>query len=122
VFRGLYRDNGYFKVFRRRNHPSIILTSQSIDLGVPLVLGRSHGKAVNITIPIEEGGASAWATPCSPSQFLKHDFRLLDFRRTSNWLSTLRPTCVPFEAVENVRFETEWDTVIADAADCGRFP
>jgi outer membrane protein insertion porin family len=53
--RGLYRDNGYYKV--SVGEPIL----ENIDttggrLGVPLpVLGHSHGKAVNITIPIEEG-------------------------------------------------------------------
>ena len=52
--RGLYQDNGYFKV--GVNAPIL----ENIDtvtnrLGVPLITGRSHGKAVNITIPIEEG-------------------------------------------------------------------
>ena len=52
--RGLYRDNGYFKV--SVGEPIL----ENIDthgnrLGVPLVLGRTNGKAVNITIPIEEG-------------------------------------------------------------------
>ena len=53
--RGIYQDNGYFKVIV--NDPII----QNIDtarykLGVPLPkVGKSFGKAVNITIPIEEG-------------------------------------------------------------------
>jgi outer membrane protein insertion porin family len=53
--RGLYRDNGYYKV--SVGEPVL----ENIDttggrLGMPLpVLGHSHGKAVNITIPIEEG-------------------------------------------------------------------
>jgi len=52
--RGLYRDNGYFKV--SVGEPILDnIDTQSNRLGVPLVLGRSHGKAVNITIPIEEG-------------------------------------------------------------------
>jgi outer membrane protein insertion porin family len=51
--RGLYQDNGYFKVLVKE--PVL----ESIDttghrLGVPLT-GTTHGKAVNITIPIEEG-------------------------------------------------------------------
>jgi outer membrane protein insertion porin family len=51
--RGLYQNNGYFKVVV--GDPVL----QNIDtegnrLGVPLT-GRTHGKAVNITIPIEEG-------------------------------------------------------------------
>jgi len=52
--RGLYQDNGYFKVLVK--DPIL----ENIDTngwrwGVPVVLGRSSGKAVNITIPIEEG-------------------------------------------------------------------
>src|SRR5215831_13064140 len=52
--RGLYQDNGYFKV--SVGDPIL----QNVDttharLGIPLVTGRGHGKAVNITIPIEEG-------------------------------------------------------------------
>jgi outer membrane protein insertion porin family len=51
--RGMYQDNGYFKA----NVGEPIL--ENVDttgfrMGVP-VAGRSHGKAVNITIPIEEG-------------------------------------------------------------------
>ena len=51
---GLYQDNGYFRV--------VILDPvlENIDTegwrwGIPLIAGRSAGKAVNITIPIEEG-------------------------------------------------------------------
>ena len=52
--RGLYQDNGYYKALVK--DPVI----ESIDTngyrwGVPLVLGKSSGKAVNITIPLEEG-------------------------------------------------------------------
>jgi outer membrane protein insertion porin family len=52
--RGLYQDNGYFKVLVK--DPIL----ENIDTtgwrwGVPVVMGRSNGKAVNITIPIEEG-------------------------------------------------------------------
>jgi outer membrane protein insertion porin family len=52
--RGLYQDNGYFKVVV--GEPIL----ENIDtvgwrMGVPVVTGRSNGKAVNITIPIEEG-------------------------------------------------------------------
>src|SRR5215470_2688521 len=51
--RGIYQDNGYFRVVV--GEPIL----ENIDtigwrMGVP-VAGRSHGKAVNITIPIEEG-------------------------------------------------------------------
>jgi outer membrane protein insertion porin family len=52
--RGLYRDNGYFKV--SVGEPILEnIDTESYRLGVPLVAGHSHGKAVNITIPIEEG-------------------------------------------------------------------
>ncbi len=52
--RGLYRDNGYFKV--SVGEPILEnINTQSFRLGVPLITGHSHGKAVNITIPIEEG-------------------------------------------------------------------
>jgi outer membrane protein insertion porin family len=53
--RGLYRDNGYFKVSVGEPILENIDTTSG-RLGMPLpVLGHSHGKAVNITIPIEEG-------------------------------------------------------------------
>jgi outer membrane protein insertion porin family len=52
--RGLYRDNGYFKVSVGEPILENIDTTSN-RLGVPLVAGKSHGKAVNITIPIEEG-------------------------------------------------------------------
>src|SRR5437773_1238015 len=52
--RGLYRDNGYFKV--SVGDPILEnIDTRNNRLGVPLVLGRTNGKAVNITIPIEEG-------------------------------------------------------------------
>lgn len=52
--RGLYRDNGYFRV--SVGEPILEnIDTQGYRLGVPLVMGRTHGKAVNITIPIEEG-------------------------------------------------------------------
>ncbi len=53
--RGLYQDNGYFKVLVK--DPVI----QNVDInhgGVPgpwPLVGAKHGKATNITIPIEEG-------------------------------------------------------------------
>src|ERR1700739_1641972 len=52
--RGIYQDNGYFKVLVK--DPIL----ENIDTtgwrwGVPVVMGRTSGKAVNITIPIEEG-------------------------------------------------------------------
>jgi outer membrane protein insertion porin family len=52
--RGLYRDNGYFKV--SVGDPILEnIDTEGFRLGVPLITGKSHGKAVNITIPIEEG-------------------------------------------------------------------
>jgi outer membrane protein insertion porin family len=50
--RGLYQDNGYFKV--SVGDPILeSIDTQGYRLGVPLT-GRTKGKAVNITIPIEE--------------------------------------------------------------------
>jgi outer membrane protein insertion porin family len=59
--RGIYQDNGYFKVLVK--DPIL----ENIDTngwrwGVPVVLGRSSGKAVNITIPIEEGNKYTMGT------------------------------------------------------------
>ena len=52
--RGLYQNNGYFKVLVK----DPVLTTVDVDRGglgpLPLV-GRQHGKATNILIPIEEG-------------------------------------------------------------------
>src|SRR5215467_10739889 len=54
--RGLYQDNGYFRVLVAPNGPLVEnIDTRNNRLGVPLVLGKSNGKAVNITIPIEEG-------------------------------------------------------------------
>jgi outer membrane protein insertion porin family len=53
--RGLYQDNGYFKVIVK---PAILenVDTVSYKLGVPFPFtGKGVGKAVNITIPIEEG-------------------------------------------------------------------
>src|SRR5216683_3036545 len=51
--RGLYQDNGYFRVVVK--DPVLEnLDTQGFRMGVPIA-GRTHGKAVNITIPIEEG-------------------------------------------------------------------
>jgi outer membrane protein insertion porin family len=51
--RGLYQDNGYFK--GSVGDPVLEnIDTKGYRLGVPLT-GRTHGKAVNITIPIEEG-------------------------------------------------------------------
>src|SRR3984957_9164410 len=52
--RGLYQDNGYFKVLVKDPILENVDTN-GWRLGVPVVMGRSSGKAVNITIPIEEG-------------------------------------------------------------------
>ncbi len=51
--RGLYQDNGYFKVVV--NEPTLEnIDTEGYRLGVPLT-GRTHGKAVNINIKIDEG-------------------------------------------------------------------
>ncbi len=51
--RGLYNDNGYFKVVV--NEPTLeSVDTQGNRLGVPLT-GRTHGKGVNINIKIDEG-------------------------------------------------------------------
>src|SRR5271157_5664365 len=50
---GLYQDNGYFKVLVKDPILENIDT-QGWKLGIPLT-GRTQGKAVNITIPIDEG-------------------------------------------------------------------
>jgi outer membrane protein insertion porin family len=61
--RGLYQDNGYFRVLVAPNGPIIEnLDTRNNRLGVPLVLGKSNGKAVNITIPIEEGNRYTMGT------------------------------------------------------------
>src|SRR6516164_4858700 len=59
--RGLYQDNGYFKVVVK--DPVL----ENIDTmnwrwGIPVVTGRTPGKAVNITIPIEEGNKYTMGT------------------------------------------------------------
>ena len=51
--RGLYQDNGYFRVVVKDPILENVDTHGN-RLGVPLT-GKTHGKAVNITIPIEEG-------------------------------------------------------------------
>src|SRR5205809_1036382 len=52
--RGLYRDNGYFKV--SVGEPLLEnVDTRHARLGDPVVTGKGHGKAVNITIAIEEG-------------------------------------------------------------------
>jgi outer membrane protein insertion porin family len=51
--RGLYQDNGYFRVLVKE--PIIQnVDTKNFRMHMP-VMGHSHGKAVNITIPIEEG-------------------------------------------------------------------
>src|SRR5579864_6330317 len=51
--RSLYQDNGYFRVLV--NDPIVEnVDTEHNRLGVPLT-GKTHGKAVNITIPLEEG-------------------------------------------------------------------
>jgi outer membrane protein insertion porin family len=53
--RGMYQDNGYFHVLVKEPALENIDTRNN-KLGMPVpVLGKSSGKAVNITIPIEEG-------------------------------------------------------------------
>lgn len=51
--RGLYQDNGYFKVLVKDPILENVDT-EGWKYGIPLA-GRTTGKAVNITIPIEEG-------------------------------------------------------------------
>jgi outer membrane protein insertion porin family len=51
--RGLYQDNGYFRVLVKEPILENVDTTGH-KLGVPMT-GKTHGKAVNITIPIEEG-------------------------------------------------------------------
>jgi outer membrane protein insertion porin family len=51
--RGLYQDNGYFRVLVKEPVIENVDTSR-YRAGVPLT-GRTYGKAVNITVPIEEG-------------------------------------------------------------------
>jgi len=53
--RGLYQDNGYFKVLVK---DPVLETEDVTRAGVPMpmpLVGRKHGKVTNITIPIEEG-------------------------------------------------------------------
>jgi outer membrane protein insertion porin family len=53
--RGMYQDNGYFRVLVKEPILENIDTRNN-KLGMPVpILGKSDGKAVNITIPIEEG-------------------------------------------------------------------
>jgi outer membrane protein insertion porin family len=52
--RGIYQDNGYFKVLVKDPILENVDT-EGWRWGIPVVAGRTSGKAVNITIPIEEG-------------------------------------------------------------------
>src|SRR5712675_1562587 len=53
--RGMYQDNGYFHVLVKEPVLENIDTENN-KLGLPApLMGKSSGKAVNITIPIEEG-------------------------------------------------------------------
>jgi outer membrane protein insertion porin family len=53
--RGLYQDNGYFKVIVKEPIIENVTVNQGVlPKGVPLV-GAHQGRATNITIPIEEG-------------------------------------------------------------------
>jgi outer membrane protein insertion porin family len=51
--RGLYQDNGYFRVIVKDPILENVDTTH-FRMGIPIA-GRASGKAVNITIPIEEG-------------------------------------------------------------------
>jgi len=53
--RGLYQDNGYFKVLVK---DPVVETVDANRAGIPVpipVIGRKRGKVTNLTIPIEEG-------------------------------------------------------------------
>ncbi len=53
--RGLYQDNGYFKAtVKDPQLDNVNVVRGGLPGPIPLV-GRKHGKAVNITIPIDEG-------------------------------------------------------------------
>jgi outer membrane protein insertion porin family len=53
--RGLYQDNGYFRVLVKEPALENVDTRNN-RLGMPVpIMGKSDGKAVNMTIPIEEG-------------------------------------------------------------------
>jgi len=52
--RGLYRDNGYFKA--SVGDPTLEnVNTEGYRFGVPVIAGKTHGKVMNITIPIQEG-------------------------------------------------------------------
>jgi outer membrane protein insertion porin family len=52
--RGLYNDNGYYQALI--NDPILTnIDTRNNRWGVPLILGKTDGKAVNMVIPIEEG-------------------------------------------------------------------
>jgi outer membrane protein insertion porin family len=60
--RGMYQDNGYFRVLVAPNGPIIEnIDTQNFRMGVP-IFGKTDGKAVNITIPIEEGNRYTMGT------------------------------------------------------------
>ncbi len=59
--RGLYQDNGYFKVVVKDPILENVDT-EGWRWGIPVVTGRVAGKAVNITIPIEEGAKYTMGT------------------------------------------------------------
>ena len=59
--RGLYQDNGYFKVVVKDPELENVDT-MNWRWGIPVVTGRTPGKAVNITIPIEEGNKYTMGT------------------------------------------------------------
>ncbi len=59
--RGLYQDNGYFKVVVKDPILENVDT-EGWRWGIPVVTGRVPGKAVNITIPIEEGAKYTMGT------------------------------------------------------------
>src|SRR6516165_5474033 len=53
--RGLYQDNGYFRVLVDvANIENVDTRNNRLGMPVP-IMGKSDGKAVNMTIPIEEG-------------------------------------------------------------------
>ena len=60
--RGLYQDNGYFKVVVK---DPILKTVDEDRGGIPgplPVIGTKHGKATNITIPSKKASSTAWAS------------------------------------------------------------
>ena len=53
--RGLYQNNGYFKVLVKDPILKIVDEDRGGIPGPWPLVGSKHGKATNITIPIEEG-------------------------------------------------------------------